>query len=186
MEAPLRQPSGIWKGRDFTCWSRSEVYERVGNSVILVFKKRPKKTNKCILWQCEKVEKTFWLEFFISYRQYMYSSKLGICATGMWKGYHLNLSLFWRLKTMKIPTGKCDSYTLMLQVNPPLDMIFLKYQCYMQISNRLKFDMIGASLGTRHCHGKLVFPGICQDERTLKNNRLKEWIVYIMDSTLAK
>ena len=76
---------------------------------------------------------------------------------------------------MKIPTGKCDSYTLMLQVNPPLDMIFLKYQCYMQISNRLKFDMIGASrLGTRHCHGKLVFPGICQDERTLKNSSLKE------------
>ena len=74
---------------------------------------------------------------------------------------------------MKIPTGKCDSYTLMLQVNPPLDMIFLKYQCYMQISNRLKFDMIGASLGTQRCHGKLVFPGICQDERTLKNNRLK-------------
>ena len=47
------------------------------------------------------------------------------------------------------------------------------------------FEDWKVSLATQRCHGKLLLFGIFRGIKTLKNNRLKVWILYIMGSTLA-
>ena len=47
------------------------------------------------------------------------------------------------------------------------------------------FEDWKVSLATQRCHGKLLLFGIFREIKTLKDNRLKVWILYIMGSTLA-
>ena len=73
------QVSGIWKGRDFTHWSKApaEVYDRVGKSVISVCKKDLKGLTDAF-YGCEKEKKISWFgDLFRFKRRCIYSSSKG-------------------------------------------------------------------------------------------------------------